>query len=260
MGVPDIIAGPSQILGVLAGSTAEFLQRIGDIFVVFGQMGVEHCAFVAGKQGCIPHQFAADRKRGARGNPDPQHRAFGWVVEAVHHIAAVFEDCDLIFNEAVGGQAAVAFSDAHGASGRMEADADLAGPVDAVGKRAAAGVKVEVIRGERASGKCEFAQTECCREPHVVGREAGPNRVEGLQPSKQERVLSGGNGAGEGLVEVVVGVDEARCDDAAPGIDNVIGRGGKIGSDRFDLAVFCEKAALFDLPPVVVHSDEHGCV
>ena len=60
--VPHIIAGPAQIFGILARSAAEFVDGLGDILVIFGQMGVQHHAFVT-RQNCgIAHQFAADGK------------------------------------------------------------------------------------------------------------------------------------------------------------------------------------------------------
>ena len=40
MGVPDIRARPSELLGILARPTAEVFQRIGDVLVVLGEVGV----------------------------------------------------------------------------------------------------------------------------------------------------------------------------------------------------------------------------
>lgn len=62
MGVPDVVPGPAQILGILARTAAEHPFGISDILVVFGQMGVKHHALVAGKEGRVAHQLPAHRK------------------------------------------------------------------------------------------------------------------------------------------------------------------------------------------------------
>ena len=41
MGMPDVIAHPSQIFRILTWPAAEFLQRIGNVFIVLGQVRVQ---------------------------------------------------------------------------------------------------------------------------------------------------------------------------------------------------------------------------
>ena len=62
MGMPDIVPCPSQIFCVLTRPTAELSLRIGDIFVIFGQVRVQHHTFIPGQQGRIAHEVPADRK------------------------------------------------------------------------------------------------------------------------------------------------------------------------------------------------------
>ena len=51
MGVPDIGARPPRTFGILPRQTAELVQRKGHIHVIHGQMGVQHHALVARKNG-----------------------------------------------------------------------------------------------------------------------------------------------------------------------------------------------------------------
>ena len=50
MGMPDIVAGPAQILGILSRPAAEFFQRLGHVLVVLGQMGVQPHPLVPGQR------------------------------------------------------------------------------------------------------------------------------------------------------------------------------------------------------------------
>ena len=55
MGVPDVIARPAQILGVLPRTAAEFGQGIGDILVILSQMSVQHHTLVTRQNGGVAH-------------------------------------------------------------------------------------------------------------------------------------------------------------------------------------------------------------
>ena len=55
MRMPNVIAGPPQILRVLTGQTPKMRKRIGDILGVFGKMGVQHDALVPRKDRGVAH-------------------------------------------------------------------------------------------------------------------------------------------------------------------------------------------------------------
>ena len=60
MRMPDIAPDPAKVLGVLTGSTAEFLKGISNVLFVLSQMGMQHHTFVPRQQSGIAHQIAAD--------------------------------------------------------------------------------------------------------------------------------------------------------------------------------------------------------
>ena len=55
MGVPDVIARPAQILGVLPRTAAKFGQGLGDILVILSQMSVQHHTLVTRQNGGVAH-------------------------------------------------------------------------------------------------------------------------------------------------------------------------------------------------------------
>ena len=57
----------------------------------------------------------------------------------------------------------------------------------------------------------------------MLWRELRPNRVEGLQPSKQQRILRSRNRPSERLVEMVVGVHKARRHNASLRMNDLSG-------------------------------------
>ena len=219
MRVPDIGAGPAQIFGILAGTAAEFLQRIGDVFVVFGQMCVQHHTLVTGKNGRVAHQVATDREGRTRGHAHPQHRPFAGVVVCVDHADAVVQDVLFAFDQSIGWQSAITFADAHRAARGMKAHPDLVCCGNRVVQPRAVGVKIQVIRGQRAARQRQFGQPDLGRGEHLFRAKARPDRIERLQPAEEQRVLSAGHCTGQGLVKMVMGVHQSRCDDAACGVD-----------------------------------------
>jgi hypothetical protein len=84
MGVPDVIPGPAEILGVLPGPAAETVQRIGHVFVVLGQMRVHHHALVTRKKGGITHQLPADGEGRTGRDGDPNHGLGTCIVKLIY--------------------------------------------------------------------------------------------------------------------------------------------------------------------------------
>ena len=94
------------------------------------------------------------------------------------------------------------------------------------------------------------------------GRQARPDRVERLEPVEEVGILRGRDGAREGLVEVVVGVDQPGQDDAAAQVEDFVGRGGQFGgrADLLDDPVPREQPAVRDLAALRVHRHQDGCI
>ena len=89
---------------------------------------------------------------------------------------------------------------------------------------------------------------------------AGPNRVEGLEPVEEIGILSGRDGAREGLIKVMVRVDETGHDDMACEIKDFVGNLGQTASWPYilDEAIFNEKTTIREFGLVVVHGEEVG--
>ena len=151
MGVPDIIAGPAKILGVLTGAAAEHLQRIGNILVVFSQMRMHHHAFVARQNRRIAHERATDRERAAGCYANPDHRAGVRVMEGIDYADAVLQDRRFAFDQRIRRQAAIAFTNAHRTAGGVKTQADVLSGSNCIVQPRTIGVKIQVVGRQRAA-------------------------------------------------------------------------------------------------------------
>ncbi len=109
----------------------------------------------------------------------------------------------------------------------------------------------------RASRISQFRKCGLRRCVNIVGLQACPNWIERFEPVEEIGILRGGDGAGEGLVEVVVGVDQAGQDDVPAQVENFIGSFGKLvsGTDLFDETVPNKKTTRRDFTLVGIHCD-----
>ena len=127
----------------------------------------------------------------------------------------VREDVVDRFDERVGRQAAVRLAEVHRPARGDDAHAELLRGanlrLDQAGD--AAREDVVVVEDRRAPGERELGDAGARRGVEHLVVDARPGRVERLQPGEEVRLLR--PGARERLVEVVVRVDEPRCDDGA---------------------------------------------
>ena len=142
-------------------------------------------------------------------------------MKGVDHADAVFQNGRLTFHQRIGRQAAIAFADAHRAAGGVKAQPKFGGGVDRILQPHAVGVEIKVVRTQATARECQFRQPDLGRDEHMLWPHARPDRVEPLQPAKEQRILRPRHGAGHALVEMVVGVHETRCDDTALRLDNL---------------------------------------
>ena len=141
-------------------------ERIGDVLVVLGEVGVQHHPLVARQRRGVAHQPGRDREGRAGRQPDPHHRPGRRIVEGVHHPHHVGEDRRLGLDHAVRRQPARALADAHRPAGRVEADADGPRRLD------------RVLEPRRRSGRGRDGPSSWCspRAPARRGR-AAPRRT-----------------------------------------------------------------------------------
>ncbi|MNG91527.1 hypothetical protein D3C79_504380 [compost metagenome] len=252
------MADPAKVFGVLGRGHAKLLAAIGDVVDVLGQVGVQRHPILARQHGSFAHQVAADRERRAWRDYDAAHRAVAGIVVVLDQALRFLEDVGFLFHHRVRWQAALALAHAHAAARGMEAHADLGRRVDAVVELAAVGVDVQVVAGGGAAGQDQLGHGGLGRHRDHLGGQARPDRVQVGQPVEQLAILSGRYHAGEALVHVMVGVDQAWDNHLAGHVQNHVGvlREGFAGADLLDQVVFDEQAAVLDFAAFAVHGDQ----
>ena len=117
-----------------------------------------------------------------------------------------------------------------------------------------------MVRSRCASRQGKFREGGLSRGENIVGREASPDRVERFEPVEEVGILRGRDGAREGLVEVVMRVDEAREEDVTFEVEGFIGLAGQTGSLSylFNETVADKKTAIGEFGVAVVHGEEVG--
>ncbi len=149
-----------------------------------------------------------------------------------------------VLDDAVRWQAALAAPQVHRSAGRMETQTDPLRRLHRRGEYVPAVLRkdVVVVGGHRASRQGQPAQPAGRGSADDVGVDPPPDRVERFQPSEQGGVH--GEAPGHPLIEMVVGVDQSRSDQA-PRTVEVVGSGDST-----------RRAALADRSdPVAPHGD-----
>ena len=88
-------------------------------------------------------------------------------------------------------------------------------------------IEIVMVRRRRAAGDQELGQRHPHREAEVIGLQPRPDRIERGEPGKERLVDRLRVGAGERLVEMVMGVDQPRQHDVARGVENRIDAFGR---------------------------------
>jgi hypothetical protein len=125
----------------------------------------------------------------------------------------------------------------HRSPAGVEPQPDAARGLDLGGQHVAAVARedVVVVGGRGAAGLGQPAEAGRRRGVHRLGVDPGPDRVQLDQPLEQRRVLR--QPAGHPLVQVVVGVDQARREQAAGAVHVVVRQAarGRPSADRGDV-------------------------
>ena len=224
---PDILADPIQRLHVSHRAVAELLHAEDFLVLGLGQVGVQVDAVLARQHGALAHQVAGDAEGRAGGQDDLQHRAGFGVVVGFDQALRVGQDALFAVDDAVRGQAALALAQAHRAARGVQAQPHFARRGDLVVQARAVGEEVEVVGGGGAAGKGQLGQGGLRGDEDVLRVQARPDRVKRLQPVEQVGVLGGRHGAGQGLVKVMVGVDQPGEDEVPAQVENLVGSGGR---------------------------------
>jgi hypothetical protein len=105
----------------------------------------------------------------------------------------------------------------------VEAEAELARCLDLVIEPGAVRPEVGVVAGGRAAGEHQLGDGDARTDGDGFGGHVGPDGIVDAQPGEEVGVLRGGKVAREGLVEVVMGVDQPRQDDHLARVDDGVG-------------------------------------
>ncbi len=87
-----------------------------------------------------------------------------------------------------------------------------------------------------AAGQQQFSQRDGGGQFQIPRSQPGPDRIQILQPGKQRNIDHGRPGTGQGLVEVMVRVDQSGQDDVVAGLKHLVvrRRRGLPGGNQFD--------------------------
>ena len=256
VGAPDVVGQPAQPVEVLHGTTAVQLEAVRILFDCLRQVRVQGQAEAAGERSRFLHQATGDREGGARRHRQLDTRARAGLVEEVGKPFGLGEHGIELLDQFVRRKTPVRDPEIHGATRGDDSHPDLArrlhlGLDQAV---AAAREDVVVIEDGRAAGERELREACACGGVLGLGIDPRPDRVELAQPGEEVGFL--GPGAGEGLVEVVVSVDEAGCDDRTVQVDAGCRLGLDTGADPGDRGAVYEEPAALVLGAGVVHRDD----
>ena len=143
----------------------------------------------------------------------------------------------------------------------MEAETDGRGCVDRGPQNVApvVGEDIVVVRRGRAAGQGELAQGGRGRTAHDVLVQMAPDRIARREPAEEPVV--GGQAACRPLVEVMVGVDQARSEEAAAPVHATRAHGirivwGGTTADGEDSTATDDDVTVIDLGGGGIHRDD----
>ena len=258
---PGAVAHPADVLEQVDGPAPEGGEGEFVVLVVLGEVGVEPDVEALGERGGVGHQLGCDGERRARGESEAHHRTVGGVVVPGDEALGRGEDLVVVAHDVVGRQPAVLLGHVHRAMGGVEAHAEVAGGLD-LGADQVAGafrVEVQVVGGGRAAAEGQLGQTHPRRDVGGLLVDAAPLRVQRLQPAEQRRRRHRRPRPGQVLEEVVVGVHQARCDEAPGRAEGASRRRRLVAptAQRGDQAAVDRHPAAPQLTPVTVDRRHH---
>ena len=258
VGQPDILAFPFVPGHVRKGSGAEYLHRVLVLGNGLAAMGVQTDSEGTTQPGRLSVMFAGAPKDRARREGHLRHRPRPPLMEPVVQSLTVCEDHIEVLAGPVGHDVAgqihrAPATDVADAHGRRRIESRIEHPSAAI-----AGKQVVVVTGQGATAEHQLGAGHLGGHIQVVGIEMPPQRHVPGQPRQERQTGDGLKGPRQVLEHVMVGVDEPRQRDAAPGIHhrglgNARGRPGSEGSDH---AVFGEQPRVPEDTTIRIHGDQ----
>ena len=222
MRAPDVVGQPAEPVEVLDRAAAVELDAVRLLLERLREVGVEGQPEPAGERGRLLHQPAGDRERRARRDRELHAGSRAGLVQQRCEALRLGEHGVELLDELVGRKAAVGLAEIHRAARGDDPHADLARRLHLGLDQPLAALREHVVMVEhgRAARQRELGEARARRRVLRLGVDPRPHRVQLAQPGEEVGLLR--PGAREGLVQVVVGVDQARRDDGAVQVDALL--------------------------------------
>ena len=177
-------------------------------------------------------------------------------------VDAVPQDLVHRLHHTVRRQTAVLFAEVHAAAAGVHADAQLigGGKLRAQQVAAAGGEDVVVVEAGGAAVLHQLTHAGEAGQADDIGVQILPDLVQCAQPVEQLHVLDLGQVAGEHLVQVVVGVDEAGVAEHVAAVDDAVGLHVQIAADGLDETVLTVEVGALQDAVAVITGDQLGDV
>ena len=258
VGQPDVLAFPFVLGHVREWAGAEHLHRVLVLGNGLAAMGVQTDPEGTTQPGRLSVMLARAPKDRARREGHLRHRPRPPLMEPVVQSLTIGQDHIEVLAGPVGhdvaGQIhrapATDVADAHGRR-RIESRIEHLGA-------AISGKQVVVVTGQGATAEHQLGTGHLGGHIQVVGIEMPPQRHVPGQPRQERQTGDGLKGPRQVLEHVMVGVDETRQRDSAPGIHH---RGlgnarGRPGSEGANHAVFGEQPRVPEDTAIRIHGDQ----
>jgi hypothetical protein len=144
----------------------------------------------------------------------------------------------------------------------MEANPNLTGGDDLIVEATPVREKIEMVGRCRAPTARKFNEADLGGDGDRIRCQSTPDWVESPQPVEQVRILSTWHRPREGLVQVVVGVDQARGNNVSPKVKDRVRGSRKIcrWADHLNHAIAGKQTTVRNLGSQCVHGGKDGRV
>ena len=246
---PGPLRHPAGLLQQIDRPHAIHLEAEALLVLRLAKMGVQLAVVALGEPRGLAHQPLVDRERRTGRERDADLRAGLRIVEELQHALAVGENRLLVLHHRIGRQAALPLAAVHRAARHRHAQPERARllDLDVDGVFQALGKEIVMIGRGGAARQHQFGQGEARGEAKLTRLQPRPDRIERHQPGEQFAINRGGVGAGQGLEEMMMRVDEAGQRDVARGVENHLDRRRRLAPARdrlSDAPVLDDEAAL----------------
>ena len=255
---PDVRAEEAEVLQQLQRPTLEGCLAIRLLVESLGDVRVK--ADVATPRECrrLAHQPLRDGEGRAGADRDPPHRAGIRVVEALDGVVGGREDGVDVLDHSIRWEAATRLAEVHRSAAGVESHAELLRDLDLGLEQAddARRKDIVVIGRCRAAAERQLGETDLGGDPLPVGIDRRPYWIELAEPVEEAALL--GMDPREGLVEMVVRIDQPWHRDQATAIDDVrlLPNRGAALANPVDHSPVDQDGTILQLRAGVVHGDD----